>query len=185
MKNRITVLLATYLVACGVSGGKGQLEERPANKASSYEINSSRGSLKDIHVGMSESELLSLNHPGSRRSVVLEGDEYPVIDLKIGDNITLECLIATGKLYSFSTTAINVRDENNAGVGTSLSELKISYPKGKVAIGDEDGRYANFINGSRVVFQLDQSEIDRKCFDAPQSACAVDERTKVVKVVVN
>lgn len=184
MEIKAAVLLALSLTACGDTEGRGQPDKLIAILSTSYEINSSQGSLKDIRIGMSESELLSLNHRSSRRSVFLEGDEYPVIDLKIGDNITLECLFASGKLYRFSTTASNVRDEKNAGVGTSLSELKLAYPKGKTLVGDEDGRYANFINGTKVVFQLDQGRIDQKCFDASRG-CHVDEQTKVVGIVVN
>lgn len=178
-------MLALILAACGASNEEVISQEGKSSEKGGAGINSSLGSLADIRTGMTEEDLLSLGYPSSRRSVVLEGDEYTVFDVAISKDVSVECLLDSGKVEIFSVTADAVRDEKGMGVGSSLFELEHAYPQGKVLVGDEDGRYANFVYGSRVVFELDQDAIDLQCFEPRQVACDIDSNTEVVRVVVN
>lgn len=151
-----------------------------------YVIDSSAGSLKGVYVGMSESDLSSLGYPQSRGSVILEGDEYVTVNVTLGEPVALDCTLdADGAVDRCSTDSLLVHDEKGAGVGTALNELKAMYPEGRLLIGDEDGRFASFVNGSKVIFALDKSRIDDLCFDDPTEKCEIDERkVKVERVVV-
>ena len=137
MKLVISVVLASTLASCGVGNDIDSLEGVTPDAATSF-INSSRGTFADIRTGMSEKDLLLLGYPTSRRSVVLEGDEYPIIDVTINNGFVIECLFASEKIYSFSSTSSSMRDENNIGVGSKLAELERTYPQGRSFIGNED-----------------------------------------------
>jgi len=178
-------MLGLILVACDASNGEVISQVGKSSDKEEVRINSSLGTLADIRTGMTEEELWSLGYPSSRRSVVLEGDEYKVVDVVISDDVSVECLLDAGIVELFSITSAAVRDENGMGVGSSLFELKNAYPQGKVLVGDEDGRYASFVYGSRVVFELDQDAIDLQCFEPRQVGCDIDPNTEVVRVVVN
>lgn len=184
-RKNFAFMLVLILTACGASNGEVISQEGKSSDKGGASINSSLGSLADIRTGMTEEDLLSLGYPSSRRSVVLEGDEYTVVDVAISKDVSVECLFDSGKVEFFSVTAVAVRDEKGMGVGSSLFELKHAYPQGKVLIGDEDGRYANFVNESRVVFELDQDAIDLQCFESHQEACDIDSSIEVVRVVVH
>lgn len=185
MSGKFVLVLALMLAACGVSSEGGMPQRESANKEDFFGIESSLGTFAGIHVGMAEDDLLSLGYPVSHRSVVLEGDEYAIVDVTIKEDVNVECLLDSGRVEKFSVTANSVRDENAVGVGSKLSELRHAYPQGRLLVGDEDGRYANFVNGSRVVFELDQEGIDLRCFESPGVSCDIDPDTEVVRVVVN
>jgi hypothetical protein len=179
------LLLAVLLSACGAQSQGARPGVAEANQKA-YVIDSLLGRVGDIHLGMSESELIALGYPAVRKPVVLEGDSYVEIDVKISERAALACLFdSSGSLYRFSTTSVAVRDEHGSGVGIMLRDLKQRNPAGKVLIGDEDGRYANFITGSKVIFQLDQNRIGDTCFDASAQGCDIDDQTAVTKLVVD
>lgn len=178
----ITLMITVTLMACGLGGVPQSAPQRNANFLT---IDSSVGELSGIRAGMSEGELLSLGYPSSRRTIVLEGDEYVVIDINLTDEIVIESLISSGKVYSFSSTSAMTRDERSVGVGSTLAELKSAYPKGKALVGSADGDYFNFVNGSKIVFNMDRSKLDPRCFDYKEEACDVQPSSKVIRVVVN
>ena len=181
--NRYMFALVLLLSACGAESQGAGSEVAEANPGA-YVVDSLSGRVGGIYLDMSESELTALGYPAVRKSVVLEGDAYVEIDVKISEQATLACLFdSSGSLHRFSTTSVAVRDEHGSGVGTMLRDLKQRYPTGKVLIGDEDGRYANFITRSRVIFQLDQNRIGDICFDASAQGCDIDDQTAVTKLV--
>ncbi|RNF86352.1 hypothetical protein EER27_02735 [Lysobacter psychrotolerans] len=155
--------------------------------AEGYVIDSSVGSLKGIYVGMSESELSSLRYSESRGVANFEGEEFVTVNVALDGRVSLDCVLnEDGSVYRFSTVSPLVRDEKGLGVGTALYELKAAYPEGKFLVGDEDGRFASFVNGSRVIFSLGKERIDELCFDEPTAKCEVDEKgVKVERVVVS
>lgn len=128
---------------------------------------------------------MALGLPTTSRSVIQEGDSYEVIDAMIGIGVSVECLIDSGQIYSLTVTSQLVRDEKGMGVGSTLSELRGSYPSGRLLVGEEDGRFANFVNGSKVVFALQQEAIDPTCFEPMSTECAGGGEVAVMKVVVN
>jgi hypothetical protein len=154
---------------------------------SAYVIDSSVGSLNGIYVGMSESKLSSLGYPESRGAVILEGVEYVTVNVTLDDQVSLDFILDEGgKVDRFSTASSLVHDEQGVGVDTALYELKATYPKGRLLVGDEDGRFASFVNGSKVIFSLDKSKINDLCFDEPTEKCEIDEhKVKVERVVVS
>lgn len=148
-------------------------------------INTSLGAVGRIQTGMTESDLDRLGYQSERSEVVLEGDTYTSIQLEISDGKNVECLIASGVVDSISIRASGILDENEIGVGSTLGRLREAYPEGKLLIGDADGRYANFVNGTKVVFQMDQSNLEPACFEYEVDSCEVGPETKVVGIVVN
>ena len=133
--------------------------------------------------GMSHDQLLALNRPIQARSVRLEGDEYQALDLILDDGMVAECLMIDGKVERISTRSSLLRDEKNLGVGSHLSDLRGAYPSGDVIVGDDEGRYANFINGSNVVFELDTTVIGIDCFDGQRDPCELGSEIAVRSVV--
>ncbi|NYF36572.1 hypothetical protein [Stenotrophomonas sp. JAI102] len=172
-----------YLVALAMvaSGCRGEATRRADEAA----INSSLGSVANIRTGMSSADLSALGLPMRFRSVLMEGDSYAVVDAVIESGAVVECLMESGKVYSLTVTSPLPRDEEGMGVGSTLSELRATYPAGRLLIGDEDGSFANFVNGTNVVFGLRQDMFDPKCFDSMAMECAEPKEVAVVKVVVN
>lgn len=103
----------------------------------------------------------------------MEGEEYVTVNVTLDGQVAIDCIL--GSVDRFSTASLLVRDEQGVGVGTALHELKATYPGGRLLVGDEDGRFASFVNGSKVVFSLEKSKIDDLCFDAPTEKCEIDE----------
>lgn len=184
--NRYLFVFVVLLSACTGDGGV-ESQTRVIQKISSqgdYMINSSSGSLGGIYVGMSQSELSSMRYPQSHGSSLLEGEGYEVVKVTLGQ-VEIDCILdEKGDVHRFSTYSILVRDERGSGVGTRVAELKEKYPGGKILIGDEDGRFASFVNGSRVIFVLDQNSIDDSCFNDLEKKCELDEQGVKVKQFV-
>ncbi|MBX9402278.1 hypothetical protein K4L06_13265 [Lysobacter sp. BMK333-48F3] len=184
------LFLLLFLTSCG--SGDRKIPSQPAavrndSNVGAYVVDSAMGRLNGVYVGMSEFELSSLRYPESRGVVRLEGDDYVAIDVSIDGKVPIECILAgDGSVERFSTASSLVHDERGIGVGATVRELKMAYPAGRLLVGDEDGRFARFVNGSKVVFSLDKSKIDDVCFDNPVEKCKVDEQgVKVERVVVN
>lgn len=185
--NRCSFMFLILLSACGADdrGWESQAKILPKIPSQdSYIVNSSAGSLGEIYAGMSKSELSSMRHPQSHGSALLEGEEYEVVKVTLWQ-VEIDCILdEKGNVHRFSTYSILVRDERGAGVGTRVAELKEKYPGGKVLIGDEDGRFASFVNGSRIIFVLDQNSIDDSCFNDLEKKCELDEKGVKVKQLV-
>lgn len=181
------VVLAMTLILAACNAGTEGLAPRAlgGDARGDIVIHSATGTFADVRVGMTEADLLSLGHPSTRRSVTMEGDEYPVIDVAIREGVIAECLLDAGRVDRCSTRSPGLRDEHGLGVGSRLSELTRAYPQGKLLTGDEEGRYANFVTGSRVVFELNRKDIDLRCFDPGASPCDVDPGTAVIRAVVH
>lgn len=175
------ICLYLVVLAMVASGCRGEAISRADEAA----INSSLGSVANIRAGMSSADLSALGLPMRSRSVLMEGDSYAVVDAVIGSGAIVECLMESEKVYSLTVTSPLPRDEEGMGVGSTLSELRATYPTGRLSIGDEDGQFANFVNGTKVVFGLRQDMFDPKCFDSMAVGCAEPKEVVVVKVVVN
>lgn len=155
-----------------------------ANSAS-FVIDSRKGCLAGICTGMTESALIALGYVSSRRSVILEGDAYTIIDVSIGEGTAVEALLDSGSVDRFSITSPLVRVEEGIGVGVSLAKLKEVFEDGRLFVGEADGRFANFVNGTRVVFELDRDAFSSACFDARVATCAHAPDARILRIVVH
>lgn len=185
MKGLYACVSVLMLAACGAASQGPTPRAVDEGSTDALMIDTSAGKVGDIRIGMTEAELATLGHAMTRRSIMMEGDEYPVIDVAIREGVIAECLLDAGKVERCSTRSPGLRDEQGLGVGSRYSGLMHAYPKGKLLIGDEEGRYANFVTGSRVVFELDRKNIDLRCFDPGASPCDVDPGTAVARIVVH
>lgn len=184
--NKIMLVAAFFIAGCGARGDASESSSKHKPDDPSYVIDSSVGSLADLFVGMTESELMSIKRPMVQRTIIQEGDAYKVVSVTLGDGVVVDCVFdLQGILHRFSSTSRKVHDADGSGVGTSLSELKRRFPKGRLVMGEEDARYINFVSGSRVLFELDQAGIRDSCFDASEHACDIADDVKVVRIVVN
>ena len=179
----LTLSLLFYNAGCS---GSGLPNDVVLQSSRAYVINSSAGVLDGIRVGMTEDELMALAYDKSRSLVNLEGDEYLEIRVNLGGDVLVDCLFHDSELYQFSTTSGIIRDEHGLGVGATLLQLREKYPNGRLVIGDEDGRFANFVSGSKVLFFLGRGGFDDTCFDSPEKKCDHDDqKVKVEKVTVS
>jgi len=86
------------------------------------------------------------------------------------------------KVYEITSQSHRLKDIYGNGVGTSLNELKQSYPQGRFAVGQEEGRFANFITPGHVIFGFDIEDFPESCFSFP-SQCEYDENNKPVSEI--
>jgi hypothetical protein len=177
-----TVVFALFLSACDVIGNNASATI--ADQRATYVVDSERGGLLEITIGMSKRSVLSLTQNKEEFVRTLDGDKYDVIKLEIRPNVYIDCIFVTEKIYEFSTNSESVRDSMGIGPGSKLRELKKAYPRGKAFVGNEDGNYANFVNESKVIYSLNTDKIEASCFDAEKQACELDEDIEVARIVV-
>lgn len=149
-------------------------------------IDASDGSIADLRTGMTKDQPVAAGHAIIERSVMQEGDEYVVMDVLLQKGLVVECWFEAGRIDRLRTTGEGVKDEKGVGVGSTLAALKTSYPDGQLVTGNEDGRqYANFVNRSKVVFQMDMDALLGSCFDEASIGCDAPPDLRVRGVVVN
>jgi hypothetical protein len=154
--------------------------------AAAASIDASHGSIADLRTGMTTGQLVATGHAIIKRYVMQEGDEYIVMDVSLRDGMVVECWFDSGWIERLRTTAEDIRDEKGMGVGSTLDALKAAYPGGRLVTGNEDGRsYANFVNRSRVVFEMDMGSLPQACFHDENVGCDARPDLRVRGVVVH
>ena len=149
-------------------------------------IDASHGSIAGLRTGMTKDQLVATGHAIVERSVMREGDEYVVMDVSLSDGLIVECWFADGRIERLQTTVEGMRDEKGIGVGSTLAALKTAYPGGRLITGNEDGRrYANFVNHSRVVFEMDMDALPQACFHDESAGCDARPDLRVRGVIVH
>lgn len=149
-------------------------------------IDASQGSIAGLRTGMTKDQLVGTGHAIIERSVMQEGDEYVVMDVSLRDGSTVECWFDNDRIERLRTTAKGMSDEKGLGVGSTLAALKAAYPGGRLITGSEDGqRYANFVNSSRVVFEMDMDALPQACFHDESVGCDARPDLLVRGVVVH
>lgn len=149
-------------------------------------IDASNGSIAGLRTGMTKAQLVATGHAIIERSVMQEGDEYDVMDVSLRDGLIVECWFDDGRIERLRTTAEGMSNEKGVGVGSTLAMLQAAYPDGRLITGNEDGRnYANFINGSRVVFEMDRDALPQACFHDESVECDARPDLRVRGVVVH
>lgn len=172
------------LTACAVSD-QTSASEVIEEKINHFEIDSELGKIGNIAVGMAEAEVLALSHPKVRRIINKEGEKYVEIDLTIAKDVVVTCLFdQTGRVYEISTSSSAISDMYGLGVGSTLREIEKKYPSGVLWVGEADARYANFVTGTAVIFRMDRSGIDDRCFDQARAQCQIKKTTTVSQVLV-
>jgi hypothetical protein len=67
-----------------------------------------------------------------------------------------------------------------------MAALKAAYPDGRLVTGNEDGYdYANFVNRSKVVFEMDVDALPQACFHDETNRCDARPDLRVHGVVVH
>ncbi|MCC4601678.1 hypothetical protein [Xanthomonas melonis] len=144
------------------------------------------GSIADLRVSMTREQLVATGHPIIERSVMQEGDEYIVIEVLLHKDLVIECWFDGGGIERLRTTAKGISDERGISVGSTLAMLKTSYPGGRLITGNEDGRrYANFINNSRVVFEMELGALPQACFSEEHLECEAPPELRVRGITVH
>lgn len=185
---RIAIVALTILATFGCSRESSADQHSGSLKAgtSVFSLDSSAGDVAGVRVGMTEDQLMALGYPMLVSSVIEEGDEYRAIRVTLPEGVMLEALFASGTLHRFVVTSPAVRDRRNLGIGTTLGELMESYPSGRLFIGYEGVKHANFVSGSKVIFRLDMNAIAEKCFDdASRNDACVGRDVRVESLVVD
>ncbi|MFL9582642.1 hypothetical protein [Stenotrophomonas sp. AB1(2024)] len=149
-------------------------------------IDASSGSLGGLRTGMTKDQLFATGHPLIERSVMQEGDEYVVMDVSLPGGLVVECWFDDGRIERLRTIAEEFEDEKGIGVGSTLAALKAAYPDGRLVTGSEDGKhYANFVNRSKVVFEMDMAALPQACFHDESTGCDARPDLRVHGVVVH
>jgi hypothetical protein len=149
-------------------------------------IDASHGAIAGLRAGMTKDQLVATGHAITERSVMQEGDQYRVVDVSLREGLVVECWFDDGRIERLRTTTEGVKDEKGLGVGSTLAALKAAYPDGRLVAGDEDGgRYANFVNRSRVVFEMDIDALSQSCFHDESTGCEARPYLRVRSVVVH
>lgn len=188
---RVTAALIIFAVCgCSREGNARQKNENVVAGPSVISLDSSAGDVLGVRVGMTEEQLIALSYPVFISSITEEGDEYRTIRVTLPEGVVIDTIFSSGTLHRFVVTSPKVRDRLDSGVGTTLGELRKKYPGGKLFIGYEGVKHANFVSGSKVIFRLDMNEIDERCFDdvAGSESCVgrdVTVESLVVDIAAN
>lgn len=157
-----------------------------ATSLAAADIDASHGSIAGLRTGMTKDQLVATGHAIIERLVMQEGDEYVVMDVSLGDDVIIECWFDDGRVERLRTTAEGMSDQKGIGIGSTLAELKVAYPGGRLIVGNEDGRrYAKFVSHSRVVFEMDMDALPQACFHDESVGCDMRPDLRVRGIVMH
>ena len=157
---------------------------KTASDSNRYVVDSEAGSVAGIVVGMTEAQIRESGWPYETRFENLEGDEYKIYDIRLTGGALLKLTLdLENTLYRIESSSVEIRDEHGLGVGSTLSKLKDSYPDGRFIKGNAEGRYANFLTGTRLIFYFNPDDLIRTCFEEIGN-CPVDESIMVETVAI-
>lgn len=88
-----------------------------------------------------------------------------------------------GKLYVAHSTSSNAVGPKGIGVGSTLSQVKATWPNGKLLYGSEDGRFVTFNTGTNVLYIFSPEDMPPAAFEQPRKEIVVpDLRVKAVRI---
>ena len=179
----LAALASAYLcdAAAGQPGQEGRTE--PVQDHAGHTIDAQAGSVAGLTVGMSEAELQEAGWPYETYTEFLEGEEYKIYDAILPDGVRLKCTLYDNMVWRIDSFTPGVHDEYGLGVGSRLGELRASYPAGWFVARREEGWYAAFLTGTRIVFRFDTDDLDEACFEVGRE-CEVDDNVMVRSVSV-
>lgn len=144
------------------------------------------GKVKGVGLGMTEDQLLALGYPVVSSSIIEEGDEYRVLYVTLEKDVVLEAIFSSKLLQRIIIRSPAVRDQFNSGLGTTLGELRNRYPAGKLFIGYEGAKHANFVSDTKAIFRLDMHSIAEDCYiDSMKSENCVSDNVQVESIVLD
>ena len=125
-------------------------------------VRSSEASIGDVSVGMTRADLeeRSISYESDTR--LLEGDKYNILRISLDGEEVVALMNLEGKIHRLETSSAGLRDRCGVGVGSSFSEVRGAYPQGRMVIEYADGRVANYVTGTHLIFVFDPSRYIRR-----------------------
>lgn len=190
MRNNCLTMLVIALAGCGAGDGAQKLADSPQphlqmsqEQPADWLVDPIRGSFGVLTVGMPKGKLAVLGLPIKWGQVEEEGDLYETATVSVTGDITVNCVLSDGLVYRCSSESEGLRDHAGMGIGSTLRELRRAYPQGRILVGSENGRYANFVMAGPLMFSMDLSSIKDSCFELED--CELDEDAlRVIRIVI-
>jgi hypothetical protein len=139
--NRVFVLCMgiVLLSALPVQGQPAQSQENAPAKAKPH-------CLGPLCIGLSRKEVEALHYRFRTYKKNLEGDDYVVDKVYLGNGITIEATFDNDLIGDLSTCSPKYINKEGAHAGNTLAELKQVYPSGYYVKGAEEGLYFTFVS---------------------------------------
>lgn len=155
----VTVPAATPTPVPGISNAE------PAVPA---QFNAAVPAVRFLRIGMPLEELKAQTVQIDWSTRNLEGADYQVATVTLETDQKVSGIFdAEGNIYSIEADTPGITDNNGIGVGAPLSDVQAAYPDGRLIIGLEEGRYANYLTGGMLVIQFNPDDLDDTCFAVP------------------
>lgn len=136
-------------------------------------INSTTGEVGPIAVGMSLSEIRATGVDYSLGSVFLEGDEYQTIEYVIEGAPVIALLNHDDSIDRLQVGSDALVDQYGLGVGVAFEQVASAYPMGRSIIEFADGKVANYVTGTHLIFEFDADQLAEECF-YQEIACTLE-----------
>lgn len=122
-----------------------------------------------IPIALTVSGLRRLPYRVVRGQEIGEGDLQTYYTITARQGITVRVVFSSiGKLYLAESKSSNAVGPRGIGVGSSLSEVEATWPKGKLLYGSEDGQFVTFDTGTNLLYVFDPRDMPDAAFGHPR-----------------
>lgn len=138
----------------------------PYGQADVFQVDPKVPAISFLRIGMTTSELKSLDVPVGWETRILEGDEYPTATVTLGPDQFVTAVFGPDHvLDNLQVSSGSIKDTRGIGVGSTLADLEAAYPDGHLIYGEEEGRYVSFLAEDSLIYRFDPQDLDDACFD--------------------